>query len=51
MIDWLKRRHAKKLWLSMLKFYEKYDEELEGHKGAHFVLAMDYMKKIAENKH
>lgn len=51
MIEWFKRRLAKKIWQSMLKYYEHYGEDFEGADIiAHFVISMDYMKKVADGK-
>jgi hypothetical protein len=48
MIEWLQRRLAKKIWRVMLKYYEHYGEDLENSMIPHYIITMDYMKKVSE---
>ncbi len=50
MMEWLKRPRARKLWRSMLSFYEAHNEDLPDYSMVHFVLAMDHVKRISEGR-
>jgi hypothetical protein len=50
MIEWFKRRSARKIWRSMLKYYQAYGVDMEAQQAAYFVLAMDHMKRTSEGR-
>lgn len=48
MFDWFRRRRSRRLWLSMLKFFEKHGDDMSNEEIAYFVLTMDNVKKMSE---
>ncbi len=48
MFDWFRRRRSRKLWQSMLVFFEQYNDDMTSEEMAYFVIAMDNLKKMSE---
>ena len=48
MFDWFRRRRSRKLWLSMLKFFDKHSDDMTSEELAYFALTMNNLKKMSE---